>query len=619
VIYLVVILAYLVGLAVLATTRASKVKTEDDFAVAGRTLSPWVMVCTMLAVWIGTGSIVGNAEKTYGTGMAALLLPSGTFIGMILLALIAAKARRIEASSVPEIIGGRFGQVARALAVISLIIAYMVIVSYQFNAGGAVLEVITAPPPKTLQVGQAVSGRDLERGRLVYVGENQKASDSSPVTNTLRAGLEDSVYLECGQASRLAWRVWVISPDWLPSICDSITGATPVIPEGGRVPVAPDPTWHKFEAGNTYRLAQAPQFGRLELRRRLLTAQTGTIIAATFIILFTMLAGLMSLAYMDIVTGIIIIVTMLVTLPIYWFQAGGWSGMREAFIGQGRPTHVQFWGVWSATDIINFCLPVFLLVLGDANQYQRIFASRNARGATTAVSVMIFAALAIELLIIACAWAASSMTPDAENGKYILIYAARHYLPLPLGCLFMVCVVGIITSTANSFLLVPATTFMKDVYLNYIRPGADERRTILLSRLLVVAFGVIAYLVSLAFAESTGFFEKALYAFTIYGASITPTLVAAIVWRRATRAGAIASILSGTLVALCWSERFFLRFLLPQARYDAVADWVARNVPDPIRGLDAVLPAITISTLLLIVVSLLTRPRRPVRHEATGD
>ncbi|MBN1124942.1 MAG: sodium:solute symporter family protein [Sedimentisphaerales bacterium] len=468
-IYLVAVLVYLFGLAILAMSRAGKVKTEDDFAVAGRSLSPWIMVCTMLAVWIGTGSIVGNAERTYKDGMAALVLPTGTFIGMILLSLIAARARNIEASSVPEIIGGRFGQIARALAVISLIIAYMVIVSYQFNAGGAVLEVITE--------------------------------------------------------------------------------------------------------------------GKLD-------AKAATIIAAAFIILFTMLAGLMSLAYMDIVTGIIIIVTLLITFPMYWFRAGGWSGMQDAFMAQGRAEHMQFWGVYPPVTLINFCLPVFLLVLGDANQYQRIFASRNAKGATTAVTVMIFAALAIELLIIGCAWISSSMTPDPENGKYILIYAARHYLPLPLGCLFMITVVGIITSTANSFLLVPSTTFITDVYLNYINPKANEKRTIFLSRLLVVVFGIIAYLVSLAFSESTGFFEKALYAFTIYGASITPSLVAAIVWPRATKAGAISSIVSGTVMALLWSEADALRNQLP-------GDW---------SDLDAVLPAITVSTLSLIVVSLLTRP-----------
>ena len=41
---------------------------------------------------------------------------------------------------------------------------------------------------------------------------------------------------------------------------------------------------------------------------------------------------------------------------------------------------MQFWGVYSNTQLVNYCLPVFLLVLGDANQYQRIFASRSVRG-----------------------------------------------------------------------------------------------------------------------------------------------------------------------------------------------------------------------------------------------
>lgn len=64
-IYFVCILAYLAMLAVIAVYQSRGVKNQDDFAVAGRSLSPWVMVCTMLAVWIGTGSILGNAEQTY--------------------------------------------------------------------------------------------------------------------------------------------------------------------------------------------------------------------------------------------------------------------------------------------------------------------------------------------------------------------------------------------------------------------------------------------------------------------------------------------------------------------------------------------------------------------------
>jgi SSS family transporter len=470
-VYLSVILIYLLALAGIGIYKSRQVKTSADFSVAGRSLSPWVMVLTMLACWIGTGSIVGNAEEAYRTGMAALIIPFGTFFGMILLSLIATRARNIQALSVPEIIGSRFGQVTRFFAVISLIIAYMVIVSYQFNAGGAVIEVIT--------------------GSIVK-------------------------------------------------------------------------------------------------------KETATLIAAVFIIAYTMLAGLKSLASMDIVTGSIITMSLLIACPVLFIKAGGFEGMRAAYQTMpDRALHMQFWGVYKPVQIINYLLPTFLLVMGDANQYQRIFASRNARGAKQAVSVLIFAALAIELLIIASAWIAGSMTPDPANGKYILIYAAKHYMPFALGVLFMVTVVGIIVSTADSFLLVPATCFINDVYSTYINPKASQKKVIFISRLGVVVFGVIAYLVTHAFAETTGFFKKALYAYTIYGSAITPTLVAALFWKKATKQGAIASILSGTIVALAWAEMDFIRNALPA--------WAS--------GLDAVLPAITTSVIILILVSLLTSRR----------
>ncbi len=474
-IYLVSIFVYLLILTGIGVYKSRQVKTHADFAVAGRSLSPWVMVCTMLAVWIGTGSIVGNAEKTFFTGMAALILPIGSFLGMIVLSFIASKARKFEAVSVPEIIGARFGQFPRALAVVALIMAYMVIVSYQFNAGGAVLEVITA-----------------------------------------RNGVS------------------------------------------------------------------------------ILSAENATIIAASFIIVFTMLAGLKSLASMDVITGSIITISLLIAFPVYWIKAGGFSGMEASFAAMGdKPNHMKLLGVFSGVQIINYCLPTFLLVMGDANMYQRIFASKSAKGAKQAVTAMIFVALLIELLIIATAWAASSMTENPENGKYILIYAAKHYLPLPLGCLFLITVTGIIISTADSFLLVPATTFIKDVYLNFINPKASEKKIIFVSRCIVLLFGIIAWIVSKGFAKSTGFFEKALYAYTIYGAAITPCIIAALFWKGATRQGATVSIIAGTLVTLLWGE----------------ADFIQNSLPSAISELDAVLPAISASVISLIVVSLLTKKK----------
>lgn len=585
-VYFASIIAYLLLLGYIGVRKARQVKTEDDFEVAGRSLSPWIMVCTMLAVWIGTGSIVGNAEKTYEVGLAAHLLPIGTFIGMILLAMIAAKAREIEANTVPEIIGRRFGQTARSLSVVSLIIAYMVIVSYQFNAGGAVLEVITGDRDAvTLKAGDTLSPMQLRKGRVIFRPSEDWTGDVG-VGFTRQNG---------SGATEVTYRIRVTD-------ADNILAAKEAVAQMDNFVAIKPNNYARIKAkpetltGETYTLSSTPANGTVELVEPVLTAKKATIIAAVFITVYTMLAGLMSLAYADIVTGTLITFVMVVSCVLYWIKTGGWSGIEAAYAAMGdRPDHMKLFGVFSGKEIINFCLPVFLLVLGDANQYQRIFASKSAKGARSAVTVMIFAALAIELLIISCTWMVSSLVPDPENGKYILIFAAREFMPIPLGCLFMVTVIGIITSTANSFLLVPSTTFMRDVYLNFINPKASTKKILILSRLMVVVFGIIAYLVTRTFADSTGFFRKALFAFTIYGASITPSVVAAIVWSKATKAGSISSILVGAIIALVWSQPAFVEFI------ETV------DMLKPIQGLDAVLPAILMSVLCLVVVSLLTQ------------
>jgi Na+/proline symporter len=266
--------------------------------------------------------------------------------------------------------------------------------------------------------------------------------------------------------------------------------------------------------------------------------------------------------------------------------------MAASFEAMGKPEHMNFFGVYSTMDIFNFCLPPFLLIMGDANMYQRFFASKNAKGAEQATKVLIFAVLLAELMIIFSAWVVSSMIPDAEVGKYVLIYAAHKLLPTFLGAMMMTTIVGIIISTADSFLLVPATTLMRDVYLNYINPKANEKKIVLLSRVLVLGLGIIAYIVSLGFAKSSGFFERALYAYTIYGAAITPSLVAALFWKRATKEGAVVSILTGTVTTLLWKEAAFIQNIIPQNIYN---------------NMDEVLPAITLSVVSLVVVSLLTK------------
>ncbi len=479
-----IVLIYLFILLGVGAWKAFRVKTHEDFALAGRSLPPWVLVGTMLATWIGTGSILGNAGKAYEIGFAALILPAGGVLGIAILTRIAGKIRGMDTYTVPEIIYRRFGSGARNLTVLALVMAYLVIVSYQYNAGGAVLQTIF--------------------------------SDSN------------------GQAQ--------------------------------------------------------------------LSLGTATAIAAIFIILYTVLAGLLSVVYTDVGNGIIMTIVLLFAFPILWVKAGGWDGMQAAFILQGNPEKIDFFGRFSPMQLVNYMLPPFLLVLGDANMYQRFSAAKSREGITKATVVLILAVLIIEGLIIATAAVSASLVPDAANGRHILVYVAATHLPTILGGLFFATIIGIIISTADSYLLVPATTLMKDIYLAYINPGANEKRIVLYSRLLVIALGFIAWIVSRGFASSPGFFERALYAYTIYGAAITPSLLAALFWPAATSRGALYSIGAGVATTILWQE-------------SPIFEWILGT--EIVANLDAVLPAITLSLLFLIVGSLWDQKQRQQAENKT--
>ena len=106
-----------------------------------------------------------------------------------------------------------------------------------------------------------------------------------------------------------------------------------------------------------------------------------------------------------------------------------------------------------------------------------------------------------------------------------------------------------ILSTANNFLFSPATNLVNDIFLRYLAPNASNKRILIVSRLMVVLLGCWALYQSMNI-ESV--LKKALYAYTIYSAALTPVILAAFYSRRANAQGAVTAIAAGTLVTVCW-------------------------------------------------------------------
>jgi len=143
---------------------------------------------------------------------------------------------------------------------------------------------------------------------------------------------------------------------------------------------------------------------------------------------------------------------------------------------------------------------------------------------------------------------------------------------------------AIIVSTANSFLLTPATALVSDVYKKSINPAASDRQVLLYTRLLVVVLGAVGF-IALGFFQTI--LEMALWAYTMYGAAITPSLLAAFLWPRVTRAGGVSSIIAGMATTLGW-------------------EFYARQAGGYPYELATVYPALALSLIALVGVSLAT-------------
>ena len=137
----------------------------------------------------------------------------------------------------------------------------------------------------------------------------------------------------------------------------------------------------------------------------------------------------------------------------------------------------------------------------------------------------------------------SAMLEARQAGSESIIPAIARFagLPLVLGVLLVSTMMAVIVSTADSFLLIPATNLTRDIYQRYVNKNSNERQLILISRLFVLLFGVAALLLV---SKLKTVLDAAYVAYNIYGTSITPALLAAFIWRRATACGAICSILT---------------------------------------------------------------------------
>jgi SSS family solute:Na+ symporter/sodium/proline symporter len=329
-----------------------------------------------------------------------------------------------------------------------------------------------------------------------------------------------------------------------------------------------------------------------------ISAQMGTYLIAAFVIVSTALAGMSSVAYMDVAIGSLVTVICVIAAPWLLGEAGGWAALHTSlppayftWLGNFRiDSHgVEQPVVFGVIKGFEYLVPTMLLMLGNQVMYQKFFSAKTERDAKISVAGWIVGTVVLETLIVAIAVFGRALYPTGEvalHPREIIPYTARHGLPAVLGAVLLGAVFAKVISTASNYLFSPATNLINDVFVRYISPGASDKRVLIVSRLAVVLLGCWA-LYQAVYAESI--LQKMLWAYTIYSAALTPVVLAAFYSKRVTAWGAVAAIAGGTLVTLTWDLQ-------------AVKD----NLPAVIAQRDAIFPALIVAVALMIVVSLLT-------------
>ena len=480
--YVYIILGYLLVLTGFNFYRSRKIKSQEDFMVAGRSLKTSVMVFTLICTWIGSGTFIAGAEFASKAGFSAIWLAAGAWVGIILIYFLAGKIQTFGQYTIGDILEVRYGPVARVAGAIALIISFTVIVSYQFIAGGFILNVIT-------------------------------------------------------------------------------DGA--------------------------------------------ISSQSGTAIAALFVILFTALGGMVAIAYTDLPNGIIIVLACLLALPFVYTAAGGIHQATQVLDpGYFKLVNSTF-GANPTLKAGSYFLSTLLLLLGVQSMYQKFYSARTPKDAKKAVIWWTLGTIFVETVVVVIAVLAYSklkgqidLSIPKEGGKVVLM-AAKNLVPAPVGVLLLGAACAVVISTGMNYLLSPSTNLMRDIYQRFLKKDAGQKSLIALQKVLIVIIGLVAFYLA---TQSKSVLNSAQFAYTIYGVAITPALIAALAWKRATKAGGLASIISGTVVTIILkivSDR------MPPAMAPDGDPW----------GIPIIYPAVIVSIGALIIVSLMTKKPKPEELE----
>ena len=315
-----------------------------------------------------------------------------------------------------------------------------------------------------------------------------------------------------------------------------------------------------------------------------------TILSAVAITLLAVSGGMYAIAYSDFASALLMVIGFLIAIPFALRQVGGFSNMTS----QIPEIKTTVTGGLTWAQMLGFIFPGFFLVLGDQNMYQRFGSAKDAETARKSnigffVAEIIVCALTIILVTVGIV-----LIPNLEEADTVVFVMAMEHLPFVIGGIVIATSVAFMITTGDSFLLSASTNVTEDIWMRFTNKDVTGQEKLRFTRVTIVVLSVLAYIFGKYFPSML---KMQTYAYTMYGAAITPALLGALTWKRANKYGGLASIISGGAMTLIW-------------------DVVLKQPMD----LNSSIISVPVAVIVLIVVSLLTpEPEQKTLERIFGE
>jgi len=281
-----------------------------------------------------------------------------------------------------------------------------------------------------------------------------------------------------------------------------------------------------------------------------LSYNTGLIIFAVTVIIYTTIGGFRAVALTDAVQGCIMILGTIALLVGIIKTGGGVAGIVGDLkaIDPALITPFGPGGFISKPFILSFWILVCFGVIGIPHTAVRCFGYRDSISMHRAIvlSTLVLGCLMLGMHL--CGAFGRAIIPDLAVGDMVMPALILKVLPPFAAGVFLAGPLAAIMSTIDSQLILASATIVKDLYLNYINPGCEAKGNgnALIHRLSFWTTGILGIIVFAAsFNPPDLIVWINLFAFGGMQATFLWPLVLGLYWKRANASGALASMITG--------------------------------------------------------------------------